>query len=210
MIFEMKLIEFKNPLNRTYSNKPCGGTYGPNGELLNSNEIFSNTTLKYAEDKECQTGFLFCLVDLPFRNPQNCSLGDYTTPVLGTNHIVFSPNASHNFTYKFTINKLPSVTSILLFLNFIGKMSLKSSNSRIFQQGFGMMIEVRDYFVKTRWEPIDFYTSALADVPLSIKSSNSTYTVKKRFSSLFNHNSSLLVQSKVNNYFFSSFNFSFL
>ena len=110
MIFEMKLIEFKNPLNRTYSNKPCGGTYGPNGELLNSNEIFSNITLKYAEDKECQTGFLFCLVDLPFRNPQNCSLGDYTTPVLGTNHIVFSPNASHNFTYKFTINKLPSVT----------------------------------------------------------------------------------------------------
>jgi len=60
-----------------------------------------------------------------------------------------------------------------------------------------MMIEVRDYASKDQWEPIDFYTSALADVPLSIKSSNTTYTVRKRFSSLFNHNSTLQVQSKV-------------
>ena len=60
-----------------------------------------------------------------------------------------------------------------------------------------MMIEVRDYFEKEKWEPIDFYTSALADVPLSIKSSNATYIVRKKFSSLFNHNSSLQVQSKV-------------
>lgn len=61
-----------------------------------------------------------------------------------------------------------------------------------------MMIEVRDYYSNDKWEPIDFYTSALADVPLSIKSSNSTYTVRKRFSSLFNFNSTLIVQSKVN------------
>ena len=61
-----------------------------------------------------------------------------------------------------------------------------------------MMIEVRDYTSKETWDPIDFYTSALADVPLSIKSSNTTYTVRKRFSSLFNHNSTLQVQSKVN------------
>jgi hypothetical protein len=60
-----------------------------------------------------------------------------------------------------------------------------------------MMIEVRDYIKNNTWEPIDFYTSALADVPLSIKSINSTYTVKKRFSSLFNFNSSLLVQAKL-------------
>ena len=60
-----------------------------------------------------------------------------------------------------------------------------------------MMIEVRDYLSADKWEPLDFYTSALADVPLSIKSSNSTYTVRKRFSSLFNHNSSLQVQSKL-------------
>lgn len=60
-----------------------------------------------------------------------------------------------------------------------------------------MMIEVRDYVNADKYQHVDFYTSALADVPLSIKSSNSTYTVRKRFSSLFNHNSSLLVQSKV-------------
>lgn len=60
-----------------------------------------------------------------------------------------------------------------------------------------MMIEVRDYFGYEKWEPIDFYTSALADVPLSSKSSNSTFSVRKRFSSLFNFNSSLWVQSMV-------------
>ena len=60
-----------------------------------------------------------------------------------------------------------------------------------------MMIEVRDYLADGSWEALDFYTSALADVPLSIKSSNSTYNVRKRFSSLFNHNSSLIVQAKV-------------
>jgi hypothetical protein len=60
-----------------------------------------------------------------------------------------------------------------------------------------MMIEVRDYNKDGSWEPIDFYTSALADVPLTLKTSNGAYTVKKRFSSLFKHNSSLSVQSKV-------------
>ena len=68
-----------------------------------------------------------------------------------------------------------------------------------------MMIEVRDIYGEDKWEPVDFYTSALADVPLSSKSTNATiYTVKKRFSSLFNHNSSLTVKSKLycaENYF---------
>ncbi len=59
------------------------------------------------------------------------------------------------------------------------------------------MIEVRDYLKDGSWEPMDFYTSALADVPLSLRTSNSGYIVKKRFSSLFKHNSSLTVQSKV-------------
>lgn len=62
----------------------------------------------------------------------------------------------------------------------------------------GMMIEVRDYYEDNFWEPIDFYTSALADVPLAIKSKKEILNpVRKRFSSLFNHNSSLIVQSKV-------------
>jgi hypothetical protein len=158
MIFEMQLIEFKNPLNNTYSNKPCG----ENSSLLNS---------------ECNTSFLFCLVDLPFRNPQNCSLGDFTTPVLGSNYINFTPNVTNNYTYQFLIRKLPS-------------------------QGIGMMIEVRDMFKKDKWESIDFYTSALADVPLSSRSINTTYTVKKKFSSLFNHNSTLIVKSRVKLLFF--------
>ena len=89
MIFEMKLIEFSNPSNTTYTNKPCG---------LASNSV------------QCETGFLFCLVDLPFRNPQNCSLGDYTTPILGGNRIRFKPNATQNFTYKFLIKNLPLVS----------------------------------------------------------------------------------------------------
>lgn len=94
----MKLIEYNNPLNRTYTNKKCGG----------------DSAINSAIDPACQTGFLFCLVDLPFRNPQNCSVGDYTTPVLGGNRIVFNQNGSSNnsYTYKFSISKLPSVIFI--------------------------------------------------------------------------------------------------
>ena len=60
-----------------------------------------------------------------------------------------------------------------------------------------MMIEVRDYWTNSTWGPVDFYTSALADVPLSLKSLDAAYKVKKHFTSLFNHNSSLIVQSQV-------------
>lgn len=62
-----------------------------------------------------------------------------------------------------------------------------------------MMIEVRDYWNNNTWGPIDFYTSALADVPLSYRTIDPKFTVQKKFTSLFNHNSSLLVQSKVIN-----------
>ena len=55
-----------------------------------------------------------------------------------------------------------------------------------------MMIEVRDIWGDKLWEPIDFYTSGLADVPLSAGPG-----VRKRFSSLFKHSSNLLVESKV-------------
>lgn len=82
----MQLVEYNNPLNKTYSNKLCS----------------SNTT--------CNTGFLFCLVDLPFRNPQNCSLGDLTTPIFGGNSINFKTNQTHNYTYEFTIKHLPPVS----------------------------------------------------------------------------------------------------
>lgn len=62
-----------------------------------------------------------------------------------------------------------------------------------------MMIEVRDYDKDAiSWEPLDFYTSTLADVPLtSSRTSGNSYTVKKRFTSLFKHNSTLAVESKV-------------
>ena len=57
----------------------------------------------------CNIGFLFCLVDLPFRNPQNCSLGDFATPVLSTGKTIVEFKPSLNFTYKFTLKKLPMV-----------------------------------------------------------------------------------------------------
>jgi hypothetical protein len=61
-----------------------------------------------------------------------------------------------------------------------------------------MMVEVRDYSLNySTWQPLDFYTSALADVPLFTRSSKTLYTIKKRFHSLFNHNTSLNVQAKV-------------
>lgn len=88
MIFEIKLIEFQNPTNRTYSNKLC------------SNKI--------ENENICNTGFLFCLIDLPFRNPQNCTLGDHITPILGGNSITFSQDIT-NYTYQFLIRQLPTV-----------------------------------------------------------------------------------------------------
>lgn len=55
-----------------------------------------------------------------------------------------------------------------------------------------MMIEVRDILGEKLWEPIDFYTSGLADIPLS-----AGLGARKKFTSLFKHSSSLLVESKV-------------
>ena len=102
MIYEMRLIEYINPSNKTYSNKHCGG---------------DNTDV--ANNKDCKTGFLFCLVDLPFRNPQNCSLGDFTTPILGGNTIRFNITDRNN-TYKFPIHKLPSVKyNRYIFIEFL-------------------------------------------------------------------------------------------
>jgi hypothetical protein len=66
------------------------------------------------------------------------------------------------------------------------------------------MIEVRDNYQKDKWDSIDFYTSTLADVPLSSRLINSTLVVVKKFSSLFKHNSTLLVKSRLfcaKNYF---------
>lgn len=114
MIFEMKLIEYNNPSNRTYSNKNCGGG-GISSRSSSSSGVSSVSSVSNGGSGgsggggECKTGFLFCLVDLPFRNPQNCSLGDFTTPVLGANNIVFD-QFSNSFDYKFTIKKLPSVS----------------------------------------------------------------------------------------------------
>lgn len=98
MVFEMRLVEFDNHLNRTYSNQMCGPDTSPT--------------------ESCRIGFLFCLVDLPFRNPQNCSLGDHITPVLGSNHIDFTLK---NFTYQFRIKKIPPVKFkfLLLILSYL-------------------------------------------------------------------------------------------
>ena len=140
----MKLIKYTNPTNKTYLNDACGS--------LNQTQNI------------CHTGFLFCLVDLPFRNPQDCSLGDYATPVIGTENLLNFNNGSANFTYRFQIEKMPS-------------------------KGIGMMVEVRDYWTNSTWAPIDFYTTEL--------SFTTDRTVQKRLSSLFNHNTSLLIESRV-------------
>lgn len=59
------------------------------------------------------------------------------------------------------------------------------------------MVEVRDYYNDDKYQHVDFYTNALADVPLSVPMANTTYTVRKSFTSLFDHNSSLTVESKL-------------
>lgn len=51
------------------------------------------------------------------------------------------------------------------------------------------MVEVRDYWTNTTWAPIDFYTT---DLPFT-----KDIIVQKRFTSLLNHNTSLLIESRV-------------
>lgn len=97
----MKLITYANPSNRTYLNNACG-------------QVVANQS-QTQQENVCHTGFLFCLVDLPFRNPQDCSLGDYATPVVGTDNLLDFNNGSMNFTYQFAIEKIPSVSIFTFF-----------------------------------------------------------------------------------------------
>jgi hypothetical protein len=69
-----------------------------------------------------------------------------------------------------------------------------------------MMIEVRDYWEANSWGPVDFYTSTLADVPLTTKVQDprSVLYHVKEFKSLFNHKTTLRVQARLfcaENYF---------
>lgn len=94
----MELIQFRNPSTKTYLNEECGSP----SSSSNSNE-----------KPTCNIGFLFCLVDLPFRNPQNCSLGDFATPVLTTNSFMnFGESSAENYSYKFKLKELPLVSGI--------------------------------------------------------------------------------------------------
>lgn len=69
----LRLLHYKNRNGLTYENRPC------------------DTRLEHDinEDGRCDTGFLFCLVNLPFRNPHNCTLGDYLTGFVGADDIHF-------------------------------------------------------------------------------------------------------------------------
>lgn len=161
MIFEIKLIEYKNPAGKTYLDSACGPP---------------DSVEARADSQPCQTGFLMCLVDLPFRNPQNCSLGDVSTSVLGTANVIRfnSVKDTSKYIYQFAIEKLPA-------------------------EGLGMMIEVRDYWDSNSWGPVDFYTSTLADVPLATRGRDSKslkYNVKE-FRSLFGHKTTLRVETRL-------------
>jgi hypothetical protein len=47
-------------------------------------------------DGRCDTGFLFCLVRLPFQNPHNCTLGDHFTGFVGADDIYFVNIEQHD------------------------------------------------------------------------------------------------------------------
>ncbi len=104
LVLEIKLIEYKNPDGRTYLDMACGP---PNTKTVSTDSLESK-----AAPKPCQTGFLICLVDLPFRNPQNCSLGDVSTPVLGSTNTMDFNQSDDKYTYQFPIEQLPSVSSL--------------------------------------------------------------------------------------------------
>ena len=69
----VRLLQYKNRNGLTYENRPC------------------DTRLEHDinRDGRCDTGFLFCLVPLPFQNPHNCTLGDHFTGFVGADEIFF-------------------------------------------------------------------------------------------------------------------------
>jgi hypothetical protein len=69
----LRLLHYKNRNGLTYENRPC------------------DTRLEHDinRDGRCDTGFLFCLVRLPFQNPHNCTLGDHFTGFVGADDIHF-------------------------------------------------------------------------------------------------------------------------
>jgi hypothetical protein len=72
----IRLLHYINRNGLTYENRPC------------------DTRLEYDinRDGRCDTGFLFCLVRLPFQNPHNCTLGDHFTGFVGADDIYFVNN----------------------------------------------------------------------------------------------------------------------
>lgn len=73
MTLALRLLHYKNRNGLTYENRPC------------------DTRLEHDinRDGRCDTGFLFCLVHLPFQNPHNCTLGDHFTGFVGGDDIHF-------------------------------------------------------------------------------------------------------------------------
>ncbi|CAF0990390.1 unnamed protein product [Didymodactylos carnosus] len=143
----LRLIHYKNRHGQTYENRPC--------DIKIQHDV--------NRDGRCDTAFLFCLVELPFQNPHNCTLGDYFTGFVGADDIHFI-NIDDNDTHIRPYMQQRSHTTSLWFLPTIYFKFKYPKN------GIGLIVEVfdvDDLQNQMFHDSIDFYGRTLLDIRLS-------------------------------------------
>ncbi|CAF3647199.1 unnamed protein product [Rotaria sordida] len=146
----LRLLHYKNRNGLTYENRPC------------------DTRLEHDinRDGRCDTGFLFCLVHLPFQNPHNCTLGDHFTGFVGGDDIHFI-NIDQQLQRRsiLSINKKRQRSS-LISLWFQPTIYFHFNYPKT---GIGLIVEVFDIDDnnnQTIHDSIDFYGRTLTDLKL--------------------------------------------
>ncbi|CAF4008494.1 unnamed protein product [Adineta steineri] len=145
----LRLLHYKNRNGLTYENRPC------------------DTRLEHDinRDGRCDTGFLFCLVRLPFQNPHNCTLGDHFTGFVGADDIHFV-NINQKFPRSSYAVQNKKQRSSLISLWFQPTIYFHFKYPK---NGIGLIVEVfdiDDINNHTIHDSIDFYGRTLLDLKL--------------------------------------------
>ncbi|CAF0727708.1 unnamed protein product [Adineta ricciae] len=143
----LRLLHYKNRNGLTYENRAC------------------DTRLEHDinRDGRCDTGFLFCLVQLPFRNPHNCTLGDHFTGFVGADDIHFI-NIDQQLTRPPLTFYNKKQRSSLISLWFQPTIYFRFPYPKA---GIGLIVEVYDIDDinnQTVHDSIDFYARTLVDL----------------------------------------------
>ncbi|CAF4495240.1 unnamed protein product [Rotaria socialis] len=146
----LRLLHYKNRNGLTYENRPCDTRLEHDINL----------------DGRCDTGFLFCLVQLPFQNPHNCTLGDHFTGFVGADDIHFI-NIDQHLQRRSSVSNYKKIQrSSLISVWFQPKINFQFNYPKT---GVGLIVEVfdiDDVKNQTIHDSIDFYGRTLNDLKL--------------------------------------------